>query len=82
VREGGSGAAASEGDGGSQRFESSGTDWFEISFDFETSDGSTLSAIDIQRAINKGDSYVERDDGTKILFDRDAVESMTGVFHD
>lgn len=82
VRQGGSGGGAAEGGDGGQRFESSGTDWFEISFDFETSDGSTLSAIDIQRAINKGDSYVERDDGSKILFDRDAVESMTGVFRD
>lgn len=64
-----------------QTSQGGGKDWFEVSFDFDAGDGDSLSAVEIQRAINMGDSFVERD-GKKVLFDRDAVESMTAVFRD
>ncbi len=55
-------------------------DWFEIGFDYEH-DGQTLPMADVQRAILKGESFIQRD-GQTVLLDIDAVESMTRVFHD
>lgn len=57
-----------------------GGDWFEVAFDFDVG-GSSLNAVDIQRAIRMGDSFVSQG-GKTILFDRDAVESMNQVFQD
>jgi len=57
-----------------------GGNWFEVGFEFETSEG-TLSNSDIQRAIRMGDSYVEMN-GKKVLFDHDAVASMSTIFDD
>jgi superfamily II DNA or RNA helicase len=55
-------------------------EWFEIGFDYEH-DGQALPMAEVQRAILKGDSYLQRD-GQTVLLDIDAVESMTRVFHD
>ncbi len=55
--------------------------WFNVSFDFEDMQGASISALDIQRALRKGDSFLERN-GRYLLIDGDAVDSMTGVFED
>ena len=55
--------------------------WFDVGFDFEDSDGASISNSDIQLALRKGDAFVERN-GRHILIDSDAVESMLGVFSD
>lgn len=68
--------AAGGGSAGNEKSE-----WFEVGFDFELGDGSNLAPAEIQRAIRMGDSYVEKG-GKKVFFDRDAVESMQGVFRD
>ena len=56
-------------------------DDFEVRCDFEDMDGASVSAAEIQRALLKGDSYLERD-GKMILFDAGAVESLRAVFED
>ncbi|NQU38542.1 MAG: SNF2 helicase associated domain-containing protein [Lentisphaerae bacterium] len=55
--------------------------WFDVSFDFEDMQGASVSAAEIQLALRKGESFVERN-GRTLLIDSDAVESMTGVFED
>jgi superfamily II DNA or RNA helicase len=55
--------------------------WFDVSFDFEDMQGASISAVDIQRALRKGESFVEQN-GRYLLIDGDAVDSMTGVFED
>ena len=55
--------------------------WFDVSFDFEDMSGASISATDIQRALRKGESFIERN-GSYLLIDGDAVDSMTGVFED
>ena len=60
---------------------SSGTDWFEVEMDFECAGGPALTSADIQRALNRRESYIERD-GQNVLIDRAAIESMRDVFSD
>ena len=58
-----------------------GNDWFDIRFDFEDGEGGSLSSSEIQRAIQRGESYVERGDRTYLL-DGQAINAMSGVFED
>ncbi len=60
---------------------SSGQGWFEVAFQFETTQGATLSAAAIQRALLKGDSFLETEAGCA-LFDAGAIEQMREVFED
>jgi len=55
--------------------------WFDVGFDFEGAEGQSLSHADIQRALRKGDSFIERG-GRTILIDSDAVQSMLDIFSD
>jgi len=55
--------------------------WFEAEFDFEDARGRSLNEADIQRALLKGESFIERD-GRTLLFDADAIESARAVFAD
>ncbi|MEI6211161.1 MAG: SNF2-related protein [bacterium] len=55
--------------------------WFDIGFEFEAVHGGKLKDGEIQRALRLGNSFVERD-GKPVLLDRDAIESMYGVFSD
>ena len=55
--------------------------WFDVGFEFESAAGGTLAQADIQRALRRGDSFLERN-GKTVLLDRDAIESMHGVFSD
>ncbi len=55
--------------------------WFDVGFTFDLPGQRPLPPADIQRAINRGDSFLERD-GQSLLIDRDAVESMRMIFND
>ncbi len=59
----------------------SGQDWFDVDLRFEDTEGTVLKAADIQRALLRGDSYLERD-GRTVLFDSGAIESMRAIFED
>ncbi len=61
--------------------EQQGADWFEVDFEFDDGQGGTLSPADVQRALLKGESYIERG-GRTILLDTGAVTSMNEVFSD
>jgi superfamily II DNA or RNA helicase len=55
--------------------------WFDVGFTFEIPGRGTFPATEIQRAINRGDAWLESN-GETILVDRNAVESMRGIFAD
>jgi superfamily II DNA or RNA helicase len=55
--------------------------WFEVGFDFENTEGQRLTPAEIQRALRKGESYIERGSRT-VLLDASAIESMMEVFRD
>jgi len=55
--------------------------WFEVRFDYDAGDDVGLSSADIQRALLKGDSFVEYR-GRTILLDADAIRSLQSVFSD
>ena len=61
--------------------ESSGTNWFEVDFDFEAGGGESISSADVWRALRKGESYVEKS-GRTMLLDQRAITSMHQVFED
>ncbi len=58
-----------------------GNPWFDVGFAYESTDGASLSAADVQRAIRRGDAYLDSGD-RRILIDTSAVESMLDVFTD
>ena len=58
-----------------------GNEWFEIGFEYDDGRGATLAAADVQRALRKGDAYLERD-GRTILLDSGAINAMSEVFRD
>lgn len=55
--------------------------WFEVCFDFDDGEGGSLSAADIQRALRKGDAYIEHK-GRHILLDAEAIRALQSVFSD
>lgn len=59
----------------------SGTDWFEVGFQYEDGHGGQLSAHDVQRALRMGDAFIEIGSRTCLL-DAGAIESMQDVFAD
>ncbi len=61
--------------------EGGGSGWFEVGFDYEHSGGGGISEQEIQRALLKGESYVERG-GKTLLLDADAIETAREVFAD
>ena len=58
----------------------SGSGWFEVRFDYDAN-GVGLAPAEIQRALLKGDAYVEKD-GHPILLDGEAIHALQGVFGD
>ena len=54
---------------------------FDVSYSFDGGRAGGISHTDIQRAINRGDSYLKTENGT-FLVDMGAVESMRDVFAD
>jgi superfamily II DNA or RNA helicase len=55
--------------------------WFDVGFDFEDITGASISLSEIQRAINKGESFLDRG-GKRVLIDTMAIESMMDIFSD
>ena len=55
--------------------------WFDVRFDFDAGDVSGLSSAEIQRALLKGDAYVEHQ-GQTILLDAEAIRALQSVFAD
>ncbi|VGO12060.1 hypothetical protein PDESU_00610 [Pontiella desulfatans] len=60
--------------------ESEGGDYFDVSYEYDIGTGS-ISERDIQRALMKGDSFIERN-GRTILLDGDAILQAREVFED
>lgn len=55
--------------------------WFDVGFAFEDGQGQSLSEADIQRALLKGDSFIQKG-GRTILLDSGAIESARDIFAD
>ncbi len=55
--------------------------WFDVRFDYDAGEIGGLSGADIQRALLKGDAYVEHQ-GKTILLDADAIRALQSVFAD
>jgi SNF2 family DNA or RNA helicase len=60
--------------------EAESSDYFDVSYEYDTGTG-TISERDIQRALLKGDSFIERE-GRTILLDGDAIQQAREVFED
>ncbi len=60
--------------------ETASGDYFDVGYDYEVGTGN-ISERDIQRALMKGDSFIERD-GRTILLDADAIQQAREVFED
>ena len=61
--------------------ENGGTGWFDVRFDYDDGEGGGVSAADIQRALLKGDAYLEHK-GRMILLDAEAIRALQSVFAD
>lgn len=55
--------------------------WFDIGFTFDLAGNQSLPPAEIQRAINRGDSYIDHN-GEPLLIDRESVENMRAIFND
>ena len=55
--------------------------WFDVGFTFDLPGRAALPPAEIQRALNRGDAFFERD-GETLLIDREAVDSMRAIFSD
>lgn len=55
--------------------------WFDVRFDYDAGEIGGLSGADIQRALLKGDAYVEHQ-GRTILLDAEAIRALQSVFAD
>jgi hypothetical protein len=64
-----------------QRTRSSGTGWFEVGFTYENTGGSTLDPAEIHRALQKGESFIQKN-GRTLLLDADAIHRAQDVFQD
>lgn len=63
------------------RIADSSAGWFDVGFEYEDGKGQSLSEAEIQRALLKGDAFVERG-GRTILLDADAIATAKQVFAD
>lgn len=61
--------------------ESSQEGFFEVGYEYENTGGQSLTDAEIQRALNMGEAYLEKD-GRTILLDIDAIETAREVFDD
>ncbi|HNX53185.1 MAG TPA: DEAD/DEAH box helicase [Pontiellaceae bacterium] len=61
--------------------EASGGGFFDVGYAYENSGGQSLSESEIQRALNMGEAFVEKN-GRTILLDIDAIETAREVFSD
>lgn len=56
-------------------------DWFDVDFEFDGGASGSLTPAEVQRALLKGESFIERG-GRTILLDVNAIEAMNDVFRD
>jgi len=61
--------------------DASGGKFFDVEFDYEDGQGQSLSEVEIQRALLKGESFVQQGSRT-ILLDAEAIETTKEVFQD
>ena len=61
--------------------EAAGSGFFDVGYAYENSGGQSLSENEIQRALNMGEAFVEKN-GRTILLDIDAIETAREVFSD
>ncbi|MEM7392220.1 MAG: SNF2-related protein, partial [Verrucomicrobiota bacterium] len=61
--------------------ESGSPGMFDVGFEFENTEGQSLSHAEIQRALLKGESYIERN-GRTVFLDADAINTARDVFAD
>jgi superfamily II DNA or RNA helicase len=55
--------------------------FFEVGYEYENTGGQSLNESDIQRALNMGEAFIEKD-GHTVLLDIDAIETARDVFND
>jgi len=55
--------------------------WFDVQFEFETTEGESLDLKDVRRALASGNAFVKRGEKTW-LFDRSAAQNMFDLFED
>ncbi|MFU8780690.1 MAG: DEAD/DEAH box helicase [Kiritimatiellia bacterium] len=55
--------------------------WFDVSFDFEDTQGASIKAADVHNALRKGEAAIEQN-GRVVLIDTTAVTDMLEVFDD
>lgn len=61
--------------------EAPGGGFFDVGYAYENSGGQSLSESEIQRALNMGEAFVEKN-GRTVLLDIDAIETAREVFSD
>lgn len=61
--------------------ETSGGGFFDVGYSYENTTGQSLSESEIQRALNMGEAFVEKN-GRTVLLDIDAIETAREVFSD
>lgn len=61
--------------------DSSSEGFFEVGYEYENTGGQSLSDGEIQRALNMGEAFIEKN-GRTILLDVDAIETAREVFDD
>jgi len=55
--------------------------FFDVGYEYENTGGQSLTDTEIQRALNMGEAYIEKN-GRTILLDIDAIETAREVFDD
>ncbi len=55
--------------------------WFDISFSYDDGYGGSISMAEVERALNKGDAFIERH-GKTFLLDTEAITMLRSVFED
>ena len=61
--------------------ESASEGFFEVGYEYENTGGQSLTDGEIQRALNMGEAFIEKN-GRTILLDIDAIETARDVFDD
>jgi superfamily II DNA or RNA helicase len=61
--------------------EASANGFFDVGYAYENSGGQSLSESEIQRALNMGEAFIEKN-GRTVLLDIDAIETAREVFSD
>ena len=60
----------------------SGEDWFSFSINYTTEKGQTLSAAEIRRLLDSGETSTKSSSGKRIAIDRSALEDLQEVLQD